>query len=245
MNLNYDTSNLVVFQFPRYAGGKFVQNCLGLSDHMVFQKQSLAQAQIDGNFSFEDKKEYIIEYLDWEDCVCGWADLRLGCIELFMGDDARYQKNVGEIMDCVSLLKQHDGINDTVKYLSHQEDRPLLFSIVIHSPNHKRLYPNAKIIQWKNNNEFIRKRTKLLSAHHMPPAWSIWNDTNQSEADFVWDTSWNNNLTQTMDGIHSLYNFLNLNDWDKVKEFVEEYYYLWIEKIYTPKPPINERPEYN
>ena len=67
MNLNYDTSNLVVFQFPRYAGGKFVQNCLGLSDHMVFQKQSLAQAQIDGNFSFEDKKEYILEYQQQED----------------------------------------------------------------------------------------------------------------------------------------------------------------------------------
>ena len=244
MNFNYSTSNIVMFQFPRYAGGKFVINCLGLSDNMVLQSQSLAQTQIDGTISFENKKEYIIEHLDWEDCADGWADLRLGCIELFVADDGRHQKNVEEIIDCIFTRKQHDRINDTVKYLSQQEDRHLLFPIVTHSSNYRRLYPNAKTIQWKNNAEFVRKRTELLPTHRMPSAEHKWNTMNQSEADFVWDTNWYNNLTQTMDGIHSLYNFLNLNDWDKVKEFVEEYYYVWTEKIVTPKPPVNERLEY-
>jgi len=61
MNFNFNTSNLVVFQFPRYAGGKFVINCLGLSDNMVLQSRSLAQRQVDGTISLEDKKKYIID----------------------------------------------------------------------------------------------------------------------------------------------------------------------------------------
>jgi len=243
VNFNYDTSNLIIFQYPRYAGGKFVINCLGLSDNMVFQRQSFAQAQIDGNFSFEDKKEHILEKIEWEDCADGWSDLRLGCTELFVADDGNDYPDVNEIMHSVYENKQHDGISDTVKYLSQQEDRHLLFPIVNHGEKTiTDRYPNAKIIQWKNNAEFVHKRTKSLPSSTM--GWDInwiWDTLNGGRADFMWDSNWYNTSTQTLNGIHSLYNLLNLNGWEEVKSFVEEYYYLWIEKIVTPKPDINNR----
>ena len=236
MNFNYDTSNLVVFQYPRYAGGKFVINCLGLSDNMVFQKQSLAQAQLDGEFLFEDKKKWILEHIEWEDCADGWADLRLGCVELFVDDE--YSDGAGTIMKFVYENKQHDRINNTVKYLSQQEDRHLLFPIVNHESTPHSL-PNAKIIQWKNNAEFVRKRTKFLPTPAM--GWNTWTTLNDGRADFTWDSNWYNDPIQTLNGIHSLYKLLNLEGWEDVKSFVEQYYYLWTEKIITPKPPIHER----
>jgi hypothetical protein len=60
----------------------------------------------------------------------------------------------------------------------------------------------------------------------------------QKEADFLWDTNWFNSTEETLDGVHSLYNFLNLTDWDKVKEFVEEYYNSWIIAAVTPRHTI-------
>lgn len=202
---------------------------------MVLQKQSLAQAQLDGGFSFEDKKKWILEHIEWEDCAIGWADLRLGCAELFIADE---YSDVDGIMNSVYESKQHDRINNTVKYLSQQEDRHLLFSIVNHESK-PQLYPNAKIIQWKNNVEFVRKRTKFLPTPVM--GWNTWTTVNDGRAYFTWDSNWYNDPTQTLNGVHSLYKLLNLEGWEEVKSFVEEYYYLWTEKIVTPNPPIHER----
>jgi len=257
MNFNFNTPNLVVFQFPRYAGGKFVINCLGLSDNMVLQSQSLAQRQIDRTISLEDKKEYIIEHLSWEDAADGWADLRLGDTELFVSDE-NTQGDSGSAMQSLSYGKQHDGINDTVKFLSQQEDRNLLFPIISHSATFNReRYPNAKVIQWKNNDDYVRTRTSLLRDNQMPRDEEQWNNVAneisdefkekfgekrtfilQKEADFLWDTNWFNSTEETLDGVHSLYNFLNLTDWDKVKEFVEEYYNSWIIAAVTPRHTI-------
>ena len=259
MNFNFDTSSLVVFQFPRYAGGKFVMNCLGLSDNMVLQSHSLAQRQVDGTISLEDKKKYIIEHLDWEDAADGWADLRLGDVELFVDDE---KQNADEAMSSLFLGKQHDRINDTVKFLSQQEDRHLLFPTIIHNATfHRERYPNAKVIQWKNNDDFVLRRTSLLPGYRMPIDNEKWNNVAneipdsfkekfgqkatfvlQKEADFIWNTNWFNSVEETLDGIKSLYNFLDLTDWDKVKEFIEEEYYcLWIKAIVTPKPKWEER----
>lgn len=258
MDFNFNTSNLIVFQFPRYAGGKFVINCLGLSSDMVLQKQSLAQKQIDETLSLEDKKEYIIEYLSWEDAADGWADLRLGDVELFVGDEKRKEKGSDEAMDSLSYGKQHDNINGTVKFLSQQEDRHLLFPVISHSGTFDRgRYPNAKVIQWKNNDDFVKTRTSLLPDCRMPMDFDKWNNVAneipdsfkeqfgknatfvlQKEADFLWDANWFNSVEDTLAGLQSLYRFLNLNDWNKVKEFIEEYYCLWIKAIVTPKPRL-------
>ena len=258
MNFNFNTSNLVVFQFPRYAGGKFVINCLGLSDNMVLQSRSLAQRQVDGTISLEDKKKYIIEHLSWEDAADGWADLSLGDAELFVSDAGTRRD---EAISSLAFGKQHDRINDTVKFLSQQEDRHLLFPIIKHTATiHRERHPNAKVIQWKNNGDFVKTRTSLLPDDRMPRDEEQWNNVAneipdsfkekfgqnatfvlQKEADFLWDTNWFNSVEETLDAVHSLYNFLSLTDWDKVKEFVEEYYHLWIKAIVTPKPKWEER----
>ncbi|MBC8409203.1 MAG: hypothetical protein H8E12_10850 [Rhodobacteraceae bacterium] len=222
---------------------------------MVLQKQSLAQKQIDETLSLEDKKKYIIEYLSWEDAADGWADLRLGDVELFVNDE---KQNTEVAMYHLSLGKQDDDINDTVKFLSQQEERHLLFPVISHSGTFDRgRYPNAKVIQWKNNGDFVKTRTSLLHDDRMPRDEEQWNNVAneisdsfkeqfgknatfvlQKEADFLWDANWFNSVEDTLAGLQSLYRFLNLNDWNKVKEFIEEYYCLWIKAIVTPKPRL-------
>ena len=246
-SFNYNTKNLIIFQFPRYAGGKFVQNCLGLSDHMVFQKQSLAQAQIDGNFSFEDKKEYISTHMQDESLeqLGYWGDLRLGCMELFVQDDGTYNSQDGaDVFNSVDLNEQHPLINDTVKFLSSDENDNLLFCINQHSPHlAEDWFPNAKIITFKNSSRMTRYRYSYLNndADSDNPWWH-WDKAEiggERKADFIWDTKWLNDLTSTVNGLKKLYKVFNLDGWEQAEPFIKEYYHLWAEKTYLPIPVIH------
>ena len=252
-SFNYNTKNLIIFQFPRYAGGKFVQNCLGLSDHMVFQKQSLAQAQIDGNFSFEDKKEYILEYQQQEDIkkLDYWSDLHLGCMELFVQDDGpynfesqNYSQDGADAFDSVVLNEQHPLISDTVKFLSSDENDNLLFCINQHSLHiAEDFFPNAKIITFKNSSRMTRYRYSYFNNDaDSDKHWWHWDKADiggERKADFIWDTKWLNDLTSTVNGLKKLYKVFNLDGWEQAEPFIKEYYHLWAEKNCLPIPVIH------
>ena len=252
-SFNYNTKNLIIFQFPRYAGGKFVQNCIGLSNNVVFQKQSLAQAQIDGNFSFEDKKEYILEYQQQEDIkkLDYWSDLHLGCMELFVQDDGpynfetqNYSQDGADAFNSVDLNEQHPLINDTVKFLSSDENDNLLFCIIQHSHYiAEDFFPNAKIITFKNSSRMTRYRYSYLNNDaDSDKHWWHWDKADiggERKADFIWDTKWLNDLTSTVNGLKKLYKVFNLDGWEQAEPFIKEYYHLWIEKIYLPIPVIH------
>ena len=241
--MNYNAKNLIVFHFPRYAGGKFVQNCIGLSNNVVFQKQSLAQAQIDGNFSFEDKKEYILTNLERENITGerGWQDLGLGCWELFL--DGSWKA-----MGAVFHNQQHPAINNTVKFLSSEQNDRWMFCInwhadalpkILESEGVARLFfPNAKIITFKNNSKMSRYRcsflinTDLLTTHQL----DHWDEgvILEREADFTWNTEWLNDVNFTINGLHELYKLFNLDGWEQAEPFIKEYYYLWCKKNHLP-----------
>tara|TARA_B110001454_G_scaffold57337_1_gene56005 strand:- start:224 stop:958 length:735 start_codon:yes stop_codon:yes gene_type:complete len=238
-DFNFDTENIIIFHFPRYAGGKFIQNCLGLSDNVVFQKQSLAQTQIDGTFSFNDKKEYILTLMQDEDIKENeyWADLHLGCSQLFVSDDfSGSVESEPDYMNSVYRREQHSGINNTVRFLSSNENDKLLFSLNWHDRFlHRYFFPNAKIITFKNNAKITRYRFGFLTPVKKE-IFSHWDkgDIDRRVPDFTWDTEWLNDVSTTTDGLKKLYRLFNLDGWEQAEPFIKEYYHLWCEKNHMP-----------
>ena len=55
MTIDFNTNNIVIVFYPRFAGGKFLINCLGLSDDAVFQNAKLAENQLNGKFTIDNK----------------------------------------------------------------------------------------------------------------------------------------------------------------------------------------------
>ena len=47
MMINYNSHNPVIIQFPRFAGGKFISNCLALSKYAVPQDAATARYLLD------------------------------------------------------------------------------------------------------------------------------------------------------------------------------------------------------
>jgi hypothetical protein len=244
---NFDTKNIILWHYPSYTGGNVVKTSLGLSDDMVFQHQNLAQAQIDGNFSFEDKKEYILRRLEQEDIASdSWGDLGLGCSHLFMGDPVGHTKDNNDAMYniyCNILDKSHKLINNTVRFLSSESNDKLLFSLNWHKVKLSRgAFPNAKIITFKNNTQMINHRCSLMYGDktnrewHRRPSDFAWDEgvIIDREPDFTWNTEWFDDVTATMNGIKELYRLFNLTGWEQAEPFIKEYYHLWCEKNHLP-----------
>lgn len=238
-DFNFDTENIIIFHFPRYAGGKFVQNCIGLSDNVVFQRQSMAQGQIDGTLSLNDKKEYILTLMQDEDIKENeyWADLHLGCSQLFVADDCPGSDKSGNAMWAIFEGRQHSQINDTVRFLSSAENDKLLFSLNWHQEYLDRtFFPNAKIIAFKNNSKMTKYRFRFLDKAAMIGEGHHWNEGSiwRRVPDFTWDTEWLNDVSTTTDGLKKLYRLFNLDGWEQAEPFIKEYYHMWYEKNHMP-----------
>jgi len=243
VKFNFNTKNIILFHYPSYTGGNFVKTSLGLSDDMIFQHQDLAQKQIDGNFSFEDKKEYILQALNQEDITNDyWGDLGLGCSQLFVSESVS-ETNDSDPMADVRTSKQHTLITDTVKFLSSEQNDRLLFSFNYHQSHLPvDLFPNAKIIAFNNNLKMVNHRCSLIPNDKADRVWYrrpsdyAWDEgiIEERVPDFTWNTEWFSDITATLNGIKELYRLFNLDGWERAEPFIKEYYYIWCEKNHLP-----------
>ena len=152
--INFNTNNIVIVSYPIGAGGKFLINCLGLSDLAVFQDANSAEQQLDGKLSINDKIEYLSNAVI-NSTNNNWNDLNLGCMQLFGVNSVYY------LMYPVDLIKQTMMFHPVIKRLSKKN---LKFFLVAHSPccleKYLLTWPNAKIIQFENTKNFISFRQK-------------------------------------------------------------------------------------
>ena len=151
----FDTENLIIVCYPQLAGGKFLINCLGLSDDSVFQSAQLVDKQLSGMFTPQDKINLLLERIE---ATTIWRDLGLGCYQLFGVQNHEYALGYG------SIKEEH--FNPVVKELVCANKK---FFKVAHSFNFLKSYltvwKNPKVIVFKNYKEFIFDRV-------IDPDWS-------------------------------------------------------------------------
>lgn len=193
--INYNTPNLIIACYPPGAGGKFLLNCLGLSQGVVLQDQMLATKQLNGELSSDDKFELLIDRLEYTKNVeKQWTDLNLGCCRLF-------GKNYKDI-DITNIT------NDIILRLSYSDT---MFPVVGHSLtttfNLSKLWPNAKILQLVNETNFIKTirpydypDTVRWHRENIPNLWTCW--------DNIRDESWQKFPPMTVAEYYSLPSFI-------------------------------------
>lgn len=78
-----ETEQLVIVCYPLLAGGKFIINSLGLSSDAVFSNADMAQKQIQGSLTTQNKLDYLHRKLDQAEQSGEWTDLDINCPDLF------------------------------------------------------------------------------------------------------------------------------------------------------------------
>lgn len=175
--INFSTTNIIIAYYPSQAGGKFLLNCLGLSNQVVLQDCSIAQAQLNGVTSSTDKFNLLINRINHSKNIKKiWNDLDLGCKTLF-GTPSAFDPNL---------------FHPVIDHLSQSS---LLFPVVAHNLNTlislSKIWPNAKILHLINEKKFIQTYRPTYcpkSADHsqLEIAWS--NIRSESWPEFAPDT---------------------------------------------------------
>jgi hypothetical protein len=134
--MNTNTNSIVFTSDTAWISGKFLINCLGLSNGAVLQDAALAEQQLDGMLTPEMKFDRLMSRLD--NVGSQWPDLRLGCALLF-GEDLNNPDNL-----VIDRLSNSDKLFFLVRNNLAELEKGL--------DN----WTNPKLIMFKNETDFAR-----------------------------------------------------------------------------------------
>jgi hypothetical protein len=261
--IDFDTDKLIIFYYPGNAGGKFLINSLGLSDNAVFQDSKLAAKQLAGNFSNQDKIDYLLNKIN--ETKEKWSDLDLGCGQLY----GHGNKSIHGLKDLplTNKIRNYFTFDTIIEPLS--KSSKYFFKIAHFTHTFKKelmFWPNAKVIELVNYKPFIKKYRSLDNCHYNNVKGESWPDNypsikeyvnldtaiqddinyyypdfkyfqqNPHEADrviYTWNVNSYLSEDQTMLEFKNLCTVLNINDIDLNQ--VRLYYKAWIDKLTSLK----------
>jgi|TARA_Y100000389_G_scaffold146249_1_gene144917 hypothetical protein len=222
---NLDTDNLVIIWYHNYSGGKFMANCLGLNDNALFQDKQLAEAQIAGEFSVEDKLDYLLGQIQLNRKGIVWNDLNL-TDKSFFGFEKR------DYIDPWRGISFHSYVKDVTesdyKFFIASHFMPEVLEIV-------KIWKNAKIILFTDVEEFVTKRTQddpflrtYLKALDSHPA-ELEEMSKLDNIIYKFDVRKYESETETLDAVKELYEILDLPGYNR--EYLAKYWNHWANKI--------------
>jgi hypothetical protein len=152
--IDFNSDRMIIFYYPAYAGGKFLINCLGLSNSVVFQDEWLARDQIEGNFPADIKINFLKNRFD--EINNKWKDMGLGCGQLFALNQSEYHNYTPETasnMPFSTIIKQLIEKNWYFCTVAHGD---------VELAKYLEFWKNAIIVVFENFTEFIRDRISLI-----------------------------------------------------------------------------------
>jgi len=156
---------MIILVYPTYTGGKFIANCLALSRHCVVQSEPLARLDLkfkkfDPTY-YEFKLKSVMKSLPPIDNMRNWFDYEFGCDKLYgIHEDFYKENNIKTIRERISCNVVLNDILTQGKLsctITH-DYRTLMKQMLI--------YPQAKIIEFKNFDNFRALAATLKSSKH-------------------------------------------------------------------------------
>ena len=216
--------NVIIAVYPAMAGGKFLLNCLGLSNNCYLQDNKLISDQIDKKLSPEDKFTLLLERLD---NTTLWNDFGMKDIELF-----NYPHD--------PLLR----FSSVVSQISYEKK---YFFLVAHDYSKyvrlKQLWPNARVIYFNHTTEFINwrlgldqtvDRTHYLSLSQDFPV-NYQNLFDLDDSTIFWNANWYLDEVKFLEEIKKIYNILLLDDFNL--EFIKLFRSKYLDTLLRIQKP--------
>ena len=153
---DFMTDRLVIVYYPLGAGGKFLINCLGLSNQCVLQSIELANNQINNQFTSIEKFQFLKSQLQQVDGL--WNDISLGCRELF-GLDQTVRNSEWWKPELSHYQPYHSDLKSVL------DSGKTFFATAHHSRGLEwllKLWPNARVINCVEGKEY----TNTLRKNH-------------------------------------------------------------------------------
>ena len=191
MSVNFKTYKSIILVYPMYAGGKFISNCLSLSNNSVPQSEEATRYLLDSPDDYEYRLSYVNKSLPNKKNMHRWNKGYEFGEYLIYGNDAYY-----------SWINDNPNPNYLYNEITEKlSNSTFNFFIVAHNDeqalNVLKAWPNSTVIRIVNYNELQDISIKIKT-------------TDQVDYNYLIDCC--NEKT---------YNILRGNSWPKFKEFEE------------------------
>lgn len=213
--INFQTHNSVIVHYPRYAGGKFISNCLSLSQYTVPQHKKLAEYLLVNPANYNYRFANLLKTLPPRSDIANWATrYELGDRQLF--------NNVIDTHWRHGYLGNEYANEITIK-LSNSK---LKFFIVSHDgpeeiKNLLKVWPNSSIVMLTNHAKFRKIAAKLKGVNIDSDTWT--GNYCKSKFDLLAGPEW-----PSWEKFESCkYNIKNLIGYPKHILDEMEQYYIW------------------
>jgi len=223
--MNKQSTSLVMAIYPQWSGGRFLINCLGISDQAYLQDVKLVEKQILGNLTPEAKQIELLNRLDKVGNI--WNDLDLGCRFLY-GNTPESPESYPGTIDKIS-----------------KEDKK--FFVVAHNTsmvdNFLNIWSQPKLLIFKNNFNFVKWRwgaTDILDLKKKYPHLKVFPNFEKlrasektlcekinvfSSSKFEWDSTDFLNEEKFESSLRTCYEFVELENYkyDLIRPFYQKY----------------------
>ena len=202
--------NIVMVCYPKWAGGKFLINCLGLSSGATLQHRQLALMDLRGDLDPGRKLQILQQRLWLEPKYQHWQDLKLG--------DIRTLSDLRSCPEAIAAGKLF--LRTSHEWQDYQE---------FYHDYHDYIFTNIVLV---NENAFINHRLGLPVSFDRSPYSDLSQNWSHDQrqfyhdiADVFWDTAWYLDRDQFLDRMQWLYDVCGLDDFDAdlVDEFRDNY----------------------
>lgn len=149
---------MIILNYPKFVGGKFVSNCIALSRHCVVQDKKIAQLDIkfSGAEYYNFKLRSVLKSLPNKDAMNNWFAYEFGCKELYGIHETFYQDNsiavINQEVNNLPILKQIQNANKQSCIIAHDYRTALKYLLV---------YKDAKFVEFNNFDHFRLTAAKL------------------------------------------------------------------------------------
>jgi len=235
--INFQTHQIVIVCFPRYAGGKFLINCLSMSAHAVFSDSRYAEAEFPQHVTEFDSRN-VTDAMLWQrligdyyedfklacatdtlpasaDLMHRWFSMELGCKKLFGVNPRLYH-------DVSTDAMKNQNFNNVIHTLSNQTDKK--FFLVAHSQQDVvsmlAVWPNATVVRLHSFVNFQDLASQLKRGKSLITAEPVLTRPHLS-----FDVSTYFNKSAFMPALHDLYWQLKFTDFPALQ--IEKFYYRY------------------
>ena len=229
MNVDFNYDKVILVKYDFGGGGRFLINCLGLSDDATFLCPRITKLQLLDKFSPEKKLKYLLVRLSQCRQTKKWDELELT------------DKNFWKISDHDLFFRSEaDILNyNYPEHISKCIDNQKYIFLSTHEDEYirklKSCWKNCKYITFENENIFRNARSNIIEGDH--DYFKIKNKLNLSslknidgECEFVWDSSWYLSENTTVQKVEELYDHFHISGFDAT--MISKYYNAWIDTIF-------------
>ena len=217
--MNYQTDKLVIVFYPRVSGGKFLINCLGLSDSALLQHQDLV------DFDQQSKINYINQQLEIARKSSNWQDLGLGCEEFFGRSGLPHFVRTRPLVHTAAATNASHG-NRWFFVVAHD---------ILSAEHCLQTWPNAKLILFRNPAILVNQRSKDQQTIDNANCFDFLTRRYPKHNRLLdcWRTEWYLDEALTLQNLQNIYNKMHMSDFNE--SAIKDYYRQWTKLLNIPR----------